>query len=136
MESRVQEELELFKSGYNCAQAVVCTYCDLFGLDRDTAYRMTEGLGAGMGVREVCGAVSGALVLSGVKHSSGSEKPGQHGVAYKSNKMLAEEFTKKNSSIICRELKGIETGEVLRSCGGCIKDACELVEKYLLADQE
>ena len=36
-----------------------------------------------------------------------------------------------NESVICRELKGVETGTVLRSCTGCIEDAVKIVEKYI-----
>ena len=38
MESRVQKAIDLHHKGYNCAQAVVCAYCDLFGLDEETGY--------------------------------------------------------------------------------------------------
>ena len=33
MESRVQQAAQRHSRGYNCAQAVACTYCDLFGVD-------------------------------------------------------------------------------------------------------
>ena len=37
MESRVQKAVELRNvHGYNCAQAVLCAYADLFGLDEKT----------------------------------------------------------------------------------------------------
>ena len=32
-EHRVARATALFKEGYNCAQSVACTYCDLFGGD-------------------------------------------------------------------------------------------------------
>ena len=40
---------ELHHKGFNCAQAVVMAYCDLFDMDQKTAMRAAEGFGAGMG---------------------------------------------------------------------------------------
>ena len=136
MESRVNKAIELHDKGYNCAQAVACTYCDLFGVDEETAYRLSEGFGLGMGLMEVCGAMSGAFMLAGLQNSAGVEAPGKtKGATYKLTRALAEAFRAKNGSLLCRELKGVETGKVLRSCPGCIEDACRLVEEQLLAEQ-
>ena len=45
MESRVKETIVRHDKGYNCAQAVACTYCDLFGYKEEDVFRMTEGFG-------------------------------------------------------------------------------------------
>ena len=50
MTERQQRAQELHGKGYNCAQSVACAYCDLVGLDEQTAYKMAEGFGLGMGV--------------------------------------------------------------------------------------
>ena len=42
METRVDKVAEKHKSGYNCAQAVACAYCDLIGIDEETMFRLTE----------------------------------------------------------------------------------------------
>jgi len=57
---------ELFMSGYNCAQAAFCAFADELGLDNDFAKKISSSFGGGMGrMREVCGAVSGALMALG-----------------------------------------------------------------------
>mgnify|MGYP005967984813 CR=1 FL=1 len=76
MTERQQRAQELHGKGYNCAQSVVCAYCDLVGLDEQTAYKMAEGFGLGMGVMDMCGALSGAFMLAGVKGSAGIKAPG------------------------------------------------------------
>lgn len=135
MESRIEKALELHHKGYNCAQSIVCAYCDLFGMDEETAYKASEAFGLGMGQMEVCGALSGACMLAGMKTSGGLEQVGKtKGQTYKLNRVLGEAFREKNQSILCRELKGVETGVVLRSCDGCVEDGARLVEKYLLED--
>ena len=65
--NHVERAVELFVEGYNCAQAVAAAFGDLTGLDKKTAARMASCFGGGMGrMREVCGAVSGMLVVAGV----------------------------------------------------------------------
>ena len=66
MTERAKLAQDFHNQGYNCAQAVVCAYCDLAGLDRETAYKMAEGFGFGMGCMEMCGALSGAFMLAGM----------------------------------------------------------------------
>ena len=129
---RIENADILHKSGMNCAQAVVCNYCDLFGIDTKMAFQMAEAFGAGMGSMEyTCGAVSGLLMLLGLKNSSGSPENPTKAATYKLAKELVSKFKEKNGSVICAELKGLKTGKVLRTCTGCISDACEIFEELL-----
>ena len=68
IEERVAKARRLFKEdGYNCCQAVVLAYNDVFGLDDETAAALSSGFGGGMGrMREVCGSVSGMVMLAGL----------------------------------------------------------------------
>lgn len=137
MESRVQKALEYQKMGYNCAQAVVCAYCDLLGMeDKQIAFRLAEAFGAGMGGMETtCGAVSGAVMLAGLKCSDGNlENPKTKRDSYELSKKIVERFRQKNSSLICKELKGIETKKVLRTCPDCVKDAAQIVEEIIFLE--
>ncbi|MBE5933054.1 MAG: C_GCAxxG_C_C family protein [Lachnospiraceae bacterium] len=136
MESRVEKTIELHSKGYNCAQAVACAYCDLVGVDEETMFKMTEGLGLGMGGMEgTCGAVTGACILAGMMNSTGNlQSPNSKVNTYKLSRELVESFKVKNGSVVCKELKGINTGKVLRPCPGCIVDAAELVEKILFSE--
>ena len=80
----------------------------------------------------VCGAVSAAILLNGLKNSTAHlERPDSKRDTHALSKMITQEFIEKNKSIICKDLKGVETKEVLRSCDGCIEDATKLIEKYL-----
>jgi C_GCAxxG_C_C family probable redox protein len=135
METRVGVTAEKHQAGYNCCQAIVCTYCDLFGVDEETAFKLSEGFGAGMGgMQSTCGAVSGAIMLAGLKNSQGTDNTKTKGSTYQIAKEIQKRFTEKNESAICKDLKGIETGKVLRSCPGCIQDAAEIVEELLLSE--
>lgn len=88
------------------------------------------------GMQATCGAVSGAVMLAGLKNSCGDlEAPVSKGKTYQISKQLVEAFQKKNGSLVCKELKGVETGCPLRSCNDCIADAAELAEQILFAEK-
>ena len=110
IEERVSKARRLFKEGgYNCCQAVVLAYCDLFGLDEKTAASIASGFGGGMGrMREVCGAVSGMTFLSGLICPADDPSVKTARTAnYALVQEMAEEFRKLNGSIVCRELLGL-----------------------------
>ena len=110
VEERVEKAKRLFKEGgYNCCQAVVLAYNDVFGLDDKTAASIASGFGGGMGrMREVCGSVSGMVFLSGL--ISPADNPSDKGARtanYALVQEVAGEFKAINGSIICRELLGL-----------------------------
>lgn len=128
----VKEALERHSKGYNCCQAVACSFAEELGYSEDQVFRMGEGFGAGMGGMQcTCGAVSGAVMAAGMKNSTGTDQIGSKGKTYKLSSELAQKFQDKNGSVICCELKGLKDGKVLRSCNGCIEDAVRLAEEVL-----
>lgn len=137
MESRIDAAHARHCSGYNCAQAVACTYADLLDMDERSLFRATEALGFGMGTMEgTCGALSGACVLAGLATSDGNlEHPATKRASYDVAAELMRRFAEKNGSITCHVLKGIGTDRgPLRSCSGCVEDACQIVEDVLFSD--
>ena len=125
MTEREERAQRLHDSGYNCAQAVVCAYCDRFGLDENTAFKMAEGFGLGMGLMEVCGALTGAFMLAGCKQSKGCSHPGEtKAQTYKLTKALAAAFEEKNGTYLCRTLKGVPDGEDTPEFTYETKDGC------------
>ena len=71
MSERSEKAEALFKSGYNCSQSVFAAYADIFGIDTETALKISCGLGGGCGrQRELCGAVSGAVLAIGMKYGT------------------------------------------------------------------
>ena len=110
VDERVEKAKRLFKEeGYNCCQAVVLAYNDIFGLDDKTAASIASGFGGGMGrMREVCGSVSGMVFLSGLL--SPADNPSDKAARtanYALVQDVAAEFKAINGSIICRELLGL-----------------------------
>ena len=68
----------------------------------------------------------------GLKNSSGNlEKPTSKASSYKLSASILKAFEEKNGATLCRDLKGRDTGKVLRSCSGCIEDAARIAEEIL-----
>ena len=125
MNSRAEEAVNKKKSGYNCAQAMLCTYCDLAGIDEETAKQMTQAFAGGMCTMEAsCGAMTGAAIALGLINK-------QPGKTMMDIRAMMTAFKEQNKSVICKELKGIETGTVLRECNDCVRDAALLLEQQI-----
>ena len=122
------------EKGYNCCQAVICAYCEEYGIADDDIFKVTEGFGAGMGgLLNTCGAVTGMYMSIGM-HNSAGEKDNPRKTkmdTYASIRDVAEKFEEENGSIFCRDLKSVENGVQRVSCQKCVEDAAELVEKYI-----
>ena len=131
LQDRVQKAAQLHKSGMNCAQSVICSYCDLFDIDEKTAFKMAEGFGAGMGRQSVCGALTGLIMLLGLKNSSGTTENITKAATIKLVLEATKKFETKNGSTICADLKGLTGNAPLRSCDGCIEDACVIFEELI-----
>lgn len=110
MKSRTEQAVALFMEGFNCSQSVFAAYADLFGMDKETALRVSASFGGGIGrMREVCGAANGMFMVAGMLTGSVA---GKDQTAKKNNyevvQRLAEEFKKENGgTYICRELLGL-----------------------------
>ncbi|MCM1251465.1 MAG: C-GCAxxG-C-C family protein [Clostridium sp.] len=144
--SRVDYARILFESGCNCAQSVFAAYADLFGMDTETALKMSSAMGGGIGrMREVCGAVSSMAMLAGLKEGNDdpeNEEAKEH--IYALVRQMSALFKEQQGTIICRELLGIEGMEesakpsirtpefyASRPCGKIIACAAEIIEDVL-----
>ena len=101
-----EKAAELFLQGYNCAQSMLVAYCDVTGLEPDFAAKLSSSFGGGMGrMREVCGAVSGMLMVAGLLY--GYDTPGDDvskKAHYQLVQHLAGKFREEAGSIVCRDI--------------------------------
>jgi C_GCAxxG_C_C family probable redox protein len=97
---------QLFLDGYNCAQAITVAFSDVTGLDKDFSARMASSFGGGMGrMREVCGAVSGMLMVAGILYGYDTNGDDTAKKAhYTLVQALAGQFREEVGSIVCREI--------------------------------
>ena len=134
MSERIKMADELHRKGYNCSQSVAVACADLVDVPKETLFKATEGYGFGMGTMDgTCGALTGALLIAGLKNSTGNlESPKSKGATMKISKAMLTNFREKSGAIICRELKGVDTGKMLCSCPDCIKHGVEVVEEQFV----
>ena len=64
--NRFEKAFALHEQGYNCAQAVIGAYADVIGIGEQEAFSIGAGFGGGAGTGELCGAISGALMVLGL----------------------------------------------------------------------
>lgn len=100
-----EKALEYFGSNFNCSQAVFAAFAPELGFDEETALRLAAGFGGGARKGELCGAVSGALMVLGMKY--GHCHLGNADEKAESNRIAADfmnRFLAANESVVCREL--------------------------------
>ena len=130
---RKEQAVMLHKNNFNCAQSTECVFCNVMGHDPVEVFKLAEAFGYGMGTTRTCGAVSGMALVAGMKISDGDlDNPSTKKECYAMMEKLTDAFLAKNGSLECRVLKGLDTGEPLKSCDEYIKDAVEILDKYLL----
>jgi C_GCAxxG_C_C family probable redox protein len=127
MSEKAKLAQELHTQGYNCAQAVFCAFAEDLSLDLQTARRLMEGFGAGMGDRtNVCGAVSGAVAAVGYHFSNGVPERGpQRNMVYGKIAEVTKAFDAIYGGNICADILQANP------CGQKVYDAAAIVEKIL-----
>lgn len=129
MKTRIEDSANKFSSGFNCAQAVACTYCDMASISCDSAFETTRKYGGGR--YKLCGAVVGMYIIA---NAANGKEIYQDPTRWMNNddpllKKLSEEFIKKRGSLICAELPKRENG--MRMCIEYVRDASEIIEKNI-----
>lgn len=142
--SRADKAVELFNNNFNCSQAVFTVFATEYGFSEELALKLSTSFGGGARSGELCGAVSGALMVLGLKfghyHAENNEEKQR-------SYSLAQEFIKRfkeaNNSIVCRDLLGydltvaedckiINSKNLFRTfCPEMVRSAVEITEQML-----
>lgn len=140
-----EKAVRIFNSGMNCSQAILSAYAGKIGLETGTALRIAGGFGAGMArMQETCGAVSGAVMVIGMKMINKNTGPDDlRGKVYDTIQEFFKQFRKLNKTTECAELikcdlrteKGRKTFHEKKLnetvCGKCVRDAAEILENLI-----
>lgn len=110
--TRKERALGLFKEGFSCSQAVAAVFAEDQGLPVETALRLSQGFGGGMArSAETCGAVTGAIMIVGLKHgrvrAADAEAKDR---TYALVQELFRRFRARHGSLLCRDLLGCDVG--------------------------
>ena len=146
-EERVARAVAYFKEGYNCSQAVVAAFADIYGFNREQALRMAASFGGGIGrMRMTCGAACGMFLLAGLETGAvdGADRVGKSR-NYAVVQELAKRFKEENGSLTCAELLGLSRQEPVvseaeartaayyqkRPCAKMVETAARIFADYL-----
>jgi C_GCAxxG_C_C family probable redox protein len=140
--SRIIRAVSCFKDSYNCTQAILSAYGVDFGLEKEKAFKVAAGFGAGMRMGETCGAVTGAIMVIGLKYFQGKTDESK----LETNEAVLDfisRFKERRETVQCKALLGIDVGTpqgyaeakekgVFESfCPDVVKDAAEILEEIL-----
>ena len=104
--NEIEEAVSCFNKGFSCSQAIFSSYSKKLGMSYELALKIASAFGGGMArLGDVCGAVTGAFMVIGLKYGSSSiEDTNAREITYSLVRIFVEKFTKKNGSIKCKEL--------------------------------
>lgn len=123
----------------NCAQAVLYAFAENFGLNKETALKISAGFGAGMGrTQSVCGAVCGAIMVIGLKFGDNME------ITYQKTRDFIQKFKEVTTTVECKNLLDScdllteegqkyfkENGLKQKKCNEYVKLSCNILEKII-----
>lgn len=137
-----------FLKRFTCSAAVFSSFSEELGLDPDTAKKIACGFGGGVShTGNICGAVSGAIMVIGLKFGKCVE--GDDAATQKTRELtrrFIDGFTEKNGSINCTELLGYNLHRpdeyaqardlelFATTCPLLVRDAAEIVEMLINED--
>lgn len=143
--NRKDEALRIHTCGYNCCQAVFGAFCEDLGLDLGLAYRISSGFGGGMRRGDVCGAVTGAIMVLGLQYGNfiAGDTESKAKIAAMTQE-FNQRFEAMNGSLLCKELLGhnssieeeraiiVEQGLFETVCPKAIMDAVAILEELII----
>ena len=144
---RCKKAVEYHRRGYNCAQSVLAAFTDLIGTPERQLMDLAGGFGGGAGTGELCGAVSGAVMVLGLLTPGDPADPvGSKKRTVELSKELQKRFSGIFEAVRCQELlkkkfvpdERTPAARILELKGHCdimIVTAVETVEA-ILAERE
>ena len=142
--NHVDKAKKYFSNNFNCSQAVFTSFATEMGIDEEIALKIATQFGGGARKGEMCGAVSGALMVLGLKyghcHAQNVEEKAN---AYRIAEDFMNRFIEKNRTVVCRELLGYDVSkpedmEKIKDlnlfktrCPEMIRCATEIVEEII-----
>lgn len=134
----------MFNNNFNCSQAVFTVFATEYGISEELALKLATSFGGGARSGEMCGAVSGALMVLGLKYGHfNAENNEQKQKAYSLVNEFVNRFKEINRSIVCRDLLGYDLSkpdefEIIASKGLCkticpnmVRSAVDILEQML-----
>ncbi|HJO92814.1 MAG TPA: C-GCAxxG-C-C family protein [Victivallales bacterium] len=144
MNDKTTNAENLFKSGYSCSQAVLAPFAEEFSLDIKHALKISGSFGGGIGgMGLTCGAITGAIMVLGLKYgSTDAEDIEAKKNAKEKGREFIEKFKSQFSYTTCSEILDIDisvpenlekakNSNAFDKCPDLVKGAVEILEEIL-----
>lgn len=138
-----ESAVKMFKEGLNCSQCILATFSESLGLEKELAIKIASGFGGGICQGEICGAVTGAMMVLNLKYGNSiAEDNEAKERIYEVIREFSEEFKVKNGAIKCSDLLGIDLKQkknrvlaresgLFKRCPKYVEDAIDILETFL-----
>ncbi len=144
LEDRIKLASVAFNNEYNCAQSVIMAFPELLEVNQESIIKQAVGFGGGMGrLQEVCGAITGGIMVIGLHRGSGIPQKENKELVYKEVQELGNRFRVNWGTIKCSDLLGVnlrtDEGQELHTsllqkekiCHKCVANAVAIVDDIL-----
>jgi C_GCAxxG_C_C family probable redox protein len=143
--TRADDAVAAFRDGFSCSQATCLAFAEDFGIDRETALKLSCAFGGGMAhTGNTCGAVTGALIVIGMKYGrTKADDIAAKEKTYDVTKAFMKEFLRRNHSLDCTTLIGHDLSDPIEfavakekdlfriKCDKYVQDAADILEELL-----
>jgi len=103
MRDPINDAVAHFQNGFSCSQSILMAFGTQFEIVEETAARIASAFGGGIARKgETCGAVSGALMVLGLKYGPSVEPDNE--VIYQKAIEFIQRFNEEHGSIRCQQL--------------------------------
>lgn len=142
-ENRIEQALDYMKNGYMCSESIIMAYADRFGLDKETAVKISGGFAGGMALGKTCGAVCGAVMVIGLSYGAGLIRDQYaRDLCFQMTQELFERLECRREITQCHKILGMnridakdpEAKKRIREKGLCldiVKDTAQILEELI-----
>ena len=139
-----EKALNYFSQKMHCSQSVIAAFAEDCGITEAQALKLGSCFGGGMRKGEVCGAVTGALMVLGLMYGESKvDDAAARLVSIKVNDLMMNRFKEKCGSYICNDLLGcditteeghnycLENKKFIEFCPKMVTAAVEIIEEII-----
>ena len=136
--NKTEAAAEYFSKGYNCSQSVSTIFAEKFGIDKKQLAGIASVFGAGIArTQGLCGAVSGALMVLGLRYFDPENVQESKALSYKKGQEFMDRFIKEKGSVNCKELLGTDLAEAAQKdlyktiCADLVIKSVKILEEMI-----
>jgi len=124
--------VKYFLEGYSCSESVVQAAIDKGYAPKELLSAATPFSG-GMGVRCLCGAVAGSMLVIGSIYGKNTDRDGMkaRALAKQFNEKFSEKYKVNCCKVLSAGFKDFHSTERKHHCCSMVNDSCEILENLL-----